>query len=99
MYLFSNHFYRIVFLRQNIQNTYTKLTHWYNDLENTGFRVFNTIANTISIHFGSIVNYFINRNTNASAESFNAKIKVFRAQFRGVKNIECFLYRLTTIFA
>ncbi|TXE07530.1 transposase, partial [Gelidibacter salicanalis] len=33
-----------------------------------------------------------------SAESFNAKIKAFRAQFRGVKNVEFFLYRLTTIF-
>nr|WP_221403721.1 transposase [Mesonia hippocampi] len=32
-------------------------------------------------------------------ESFNAKIKAFRAQFRGVKNVEFFLYRLTTIFA
>lgn len=36
----------------------------------------------------SILNYFINRSTNASTESFNAKIKAFRAQFRGVKNVE-----------
>jgi transposase len=27
------------------------------------------------------LNYFNNRSTNASAESFNAKIKEFRAQF------------------
>ncbi|WP_233783454.1 hypothetical protein [Flavivirga eckloniae] len=27
----------------------------------------------------------MNRSTNASAESFNAKIKAFRAQFRGVE--------------
>ena len=33
--------------------------------------------------------------TNASAESFNAKIKAFRVQFRGVKNVEFFLFRLT----
>ena len=26
--------------------------------------------------------YFVNRETNAFAESFNAKIKAFRAQFR-----------------
>ena len=62
-------------------------------------RAFNTIANTISLNYRSILNYFINRSTNASAESFNAKIKAFRAQFRGVKNVEFFLYRLTTIFA
>jgi transposase len=68
-------------------------------VENTGFRAFNTIANTISLNYRSNLNYFINRSTNASVESFNAKIKAFRAQFRGVKNIQFFLYRLTTIFA
>ncbi|WP_233244002.1 transposase [Allotamlana fucoidanivorans] len=39
------------------------------------------------------------RSRNASAESFNAKIKAFRWQFRGVKNTEFFLLRLTQIFA
>ena len=82
-----------------IEVAYTKLAHWYNDVEKTGFKAFNTIANTITINYRSILNYFINRSTNASAESFNAKIKAFRAQFRGVKNVEFFLYRLTTIFA
>ncbi|WP_245705917.1 transposase, partial [Bizionia paragorgiae] len=83
----------------SIQIAYTKMAHWYKDVENTGFSSFNTIANTISLNYKSILNYFINRSTNASAESFNAKIKAFRAQFRGVKNVEFFLYRLTTIFA
>ncbi|MAC95733.1 MAG: DDE transposase, partial [Flavobacteriales bacterium] len=32
------------------------------------------------------------------AESFNAKIKAFRARFRGVKNVEFFLFRLTKIY-
>tara|TARA_R110000764_G_C10980604_1_gene380324 strand:- start:70 stop:777 length:708 start_codon:yes stop_codon:yes gene_type:complete len=84
---------------KTIQVAYTKLAHWHKDVENTGFRAFNTIANTIAINYRSILNYFINRSTNASAESFNAKIKAFRAQFRGVKNVEFFLFRLTTIFA
>lgn len=83
----------------SIQTAYTKLAHWYKDVESTGFRAFNTIANTIALNYRSILNYFINRSTNAAAESFNAKIKAFRAQFRGVKNVEFFLYRLTTIFA
>ena len=81
------------------EGAYTKLAHWYKEVEDTGFKAFNTIANTVTIDYRSILNYFINRSTNASAESFNAKIKAFRAQFRGVKNIEFFLYRLTTIFA
>ena len=83
----------------SMQTAYTKLAHWYKDVENTGFKAFNTIANTITLNYRSILNYFINRSTNASAESFNAKIKAFRAQFRGVKNVEFFLFRLTTIFA
>ena len=83
----------------NVEVAYTKLARWYNKVENSGFKSFNTIARTININYRSILNYFINRSTNASAESFNAKIKAFRSQFRGVKNIEFFLFRLTQIFA
>ena len=62
------------------------------------FKSFNTISRTILNHYTTILNYFDNRSTNASAESFNAKIKAFRTQFRGVKNVEFFLYRLTKIY-
>ena len=47
----------------------------------------------------TILNYFDNRSTNASAESFNAKVKAFRAQFRGVRDIPFFIFRLAKIFA
>ncbi|NJX13870.1 transposase, partial [Tamlana crocina] len=33
------------------------------------------------------------------AESFNAKIKAFRMQLRGVRNKEFFLFRLTQVYA
>ncbi len=39
------------------------------------------------------------RATNAAAESFNAKIKAFRAQFRGVRDKAFFLYRLAKLYA
>ena len=42
---------------------------------------------------------FDNRSTNASAESFNAKIKAFRAQYRGVSDVNFFLFRLSKLFA
>ncbi|MBE9468100.1 MAG: transposase, partial [Bacteroidetes bacterium] len=45
------------------------------------------------------LNFFNNRSTNASAESFNAKIKEFRASFKGVRDINFFLFRLTKIYA
>lgn len=84
---------------KSIEAGYTRLAHWYKEVEESGFKSFNTVATTISLNYKSILNYFKNRSTNASAESFNAKIKAFRSQFRGVKNVEFFLYRLTTIFS
>lgn len=76
-----------------------KLAHWHNKVENSGFKSFNTIARSIQMHYNSILNYFNNKSTNASAESFNAKIKEFRAQFRGVRDVKFFLYRLTKLYA
>ena len=76
-----------------------RLAKWDEKVRQAGFKSFNTIARTMSIYYQNILNYFDNRSTNASAESFNAKIKAFRAQFRGVRNVDFFLFRLTTIFA
>jgi len=77
----------------------TRLAKWHEKVRQSGFKSFNTVARSIENHYKTIVNYFDNRSTNASAESFNAKIKAFRAQFRGVRNVEVFLYRLTQLYA
>jgi transposase len=77
----------------------TRLAKWHEKVRQSGFKSFNTLARTIENHYQTILNYFDNRSTNASAESFNAKIKAFRAQFRGVRNVEFFLYRLTQLYA
>jgi transposase len=77
----------------------SRLAKWYEKVRQSGFKSFSSIARTMSIHYQNILNYFDNRSTNASAESFNAKIKAFRAQFRGVRNIPFFLFRLSNIFA
>ncbi len=78
---------------------FKKLALWYNKIEEAGFKSFNTIARTIQNNYETILNYFDNRSTNASAESFNAKIKAFRSQFRGVRNVKFFLFRLSKIYA
>lgn len=79
---------------------YTKLAQWYNKIENSKFsKTFGTVARSIQNHYKNILNFFDNRSTNASAESFNAKIKAFRSQFRGVKSIPFFLFRLANIYA
>ncbi len=77
----------------------TRLAKWHEKVRQVGFKAFNTVAKSIENHYQTILNYFDNRSTNASAESFNAKVKAFRLQFRGVKNVEFFLYRLTQLYA
>lgn len=78
---------------------YTKLANWYNKVETLGYKPFNVIAKSISEHYVNILNFFDNRSTNASAESFNAKIKAFRTSFRGVTDVSFFLFRLSNIYA
>ena len=78
---------------------FTRLAKWYDKVEKSKFKTFNTIAKSIQEHYLTILNYFDNRSTNASAESFNAKIKAFRASFRGVRNVSFFLFRLSNIYA
>lgn len=78
---------------------FTKLAQWYDRVEKAGFDSFNTVARSIEAHYLTILNYFDKRSTNASAESFNAKIKAFRASFRGVGNVSFFLFRLANIYA
>ncbi|AOW08079.1 ISAon1 family transposase [Flavobacterium gilvum] len=92
-------------LRNIFENTQNKiiglsrLAKWHEKVNQSGFKSFNTISRSIENHYQTILNYFDNRSTNASAESFNAKIKAFRSQFRGVRNIGFFLFRLTNIYA
>ena len=77
----------------------SRLAKWHEKVNQSGFKSFNTISRSIMNHYQTILNYFDNRSTKASAESFNAKIKAFRSQFRGVRNVAFFLFRLTTIYA
>ncbi|MGL4411809.1 MAG: transposase [Bacteroidales bacterium] len=77
----------------------TKLAQWYEQMERFNNKAFNTVGETSRSHYDTILNYFNNRSTNAFAESFNAKIKAFRADFRGVRDIKFFLFRLCKIYA
>lgn len=81
------------------EQAFKKLALWYNDVEAGGIDSFRTVARSIQNHYSDILNFFKHRSTNASAESFNAKIKAFRATSRGVRDIEFFLFRLTNIYA
>jgi transposase len=78
---------------------FTKLARWYDQIEQSDLKTFGTVKRTIQQHYRSILNYFDNRSTNASAESFNSKIKAFRLQLRGVRDTHFFLFRLSKIYA
>jgi transposase len=77
----------------------TKMAKWFNDVTESKFKSFNTISATFYSHDSEILSFFDNRSTNASAESFNAKLKAFRATLRGVVDIEFFLFRVAKIYA
>ncbi len=94
------HSLRMIYAKNTIKDVARlSLAHWYNKVEESGFKSINTIAGTIYEHYDEILNFFVNRSTSASAESFNAKIKAFRASLRGVIDIKFFLFRLTKIYA
>lgn len=75
------------------------LARWYNEMEKLDSIEFNKVLDTFSNHSTTIINYFEERLTNASAESFNAKIKAFRSQLRGVADVKFFMFRLATLYA
>jgi transposase len=76
-----------------------KFKKWIDSTNDLEIKKFNTVANTIENYFEQILNFYNNFNTNASAESFNSKIKLFRANQRGVVDTKFFLFRLMKLFA
>lgn len=72
---------------------------WKERIIKENIEEFNTAVNSIEYHLHNILNFFNNRNTNAHAESFNSKIKNFRANLRGVTDVNFFLFRLEKLFA
>jgi transposase len=76
-----------------------KLLHeWYQDVSNCSLREVKAARDCIKSKEKEVLNYFINRSTNASAESLNSKMKGFRAQLHGIADIPFFMYRLCKIF-
>ena len=76
-----------------------KFTEWKQKVEDLKIKEFNTVVNSIENHMENILNFFDNTSTNANAESFNSKIKLFRANLRGVTDVKFFLFRLGKLFA
>jgi transposase len=82
----------------SISEAKERFKKWYDKVEEKQMEPFLVVADSIRLHEKTILNYFINRSTNASAESFNAKLKGFRALVRGVRDKNFFLFRVAKLF-
>jgi transposase len=67
-----------------------RMENWFQKVSESHFAHLISAANTVQQNLGKVLNYFPNGSTNASAESFNAKLKGFRALVRGVRDINFF---------
>lgn len=76
-----------------------KILKWIEKTKLLKINEFNSVANSLHHHLETILNFFLKRHTNANAESFNSKIKLFRANQRGVIDTKFFLFRLQNLFA
>jgi len=75
-----------------------KLHAWYKKVEEKKLDAFLVPMESIRLRETTILNYFVNRSTNASAESFNAKLKNFRTVVRGVRDKKFHLFRVAKLY-
>jgi len=74
------------------------LQTWYEKVEAEKIEPFQVAAESIKAYEDTILNYFHHRSTNVAAESFNAKLKGFRALVRGVRDVKFFLFRVAKLY-
>lgn len=94
-----SHSLRMIFSKNTIKDAARlSMARWYNKVGESGMKQFNVIAATFYEHYDEILNFYINRSSNAAAESFNAKIKLFRANLHGVVDKKFFLFRIAKLY-
>lgn len=91
--------FRNIYEDRNKESARKRFINWITEIKELKIKEFNTVAQSVEHNLEDILNFFINRNTNANAESFNSKIKLFRANQRGVVDTKFFLFRLQKLFA
>ena len=95
-----SHSLRMIFSKNTLKEAARlSMARWYNKVNASGMKQFNVIAATFYDHYDEILNFYNNRSSNASAESFNAKIKLFRANLHGVSDKTFFLFRIAKLYA
>lgn len=82
----------------NREDARVKLHQWYDKVAASTLREVKSVRDVIKSREEDVLNFFVNRSTNASAESLNSKMKGFRTQSRGVTDLAFFMYRVYLIF-
>jgi transposase len=91
---------RVIFRNKNLDKEAANVsfTEWYGKVTKSTLREIKSVKDTIKQYEDEILNYFDKRETNASAESLNSKMKCFRSSMRGVRDIPFFFYRSMMVF-
>lgn len=91
---------RVIFRNKKItrEQAWERLHQWYKDVSASKLPEMISARDTIKEREEEVLNYFINHSTNASAESLNSKIKLLRAELKGVVDLPYFLFRIDKIF-
>ena len=71
-----------------------KLKDWYNEFDRCEIEEMLNFQNVIRNHEGEILNYFKTNQTNAFAESLNAKIQRYMMESYGFRNRDFFHFRI-----
>lgn len=95
--------FRAWYAKENIgnvpsNNTLTsqkiKLESWLKEVENDDIPEISNFKHLVERNSGAILNYFVTGDSNAIAESNNAKIQNLLSQNKGVKNLDFFYFRI-----
>ena len=98
-YLLAMQMRHIFNLKISPAKAMAKFNEWYGKVLEWGNNNFRSVIKTFKNHAPTILNYFRRRATNASAEAFNSKVKIFRAQMRGVRDRNFFIFRIAKLYA
>lgn len=75
------------------------LEKWFKSVGASEITEIQNFSHTVKHHRKEILSYFKTGNTNAYAESLNAKLQRFLRDNFGIKNLDFFLWRISKIFS
>ena len=87
--------FRAIFKNKTLNPATAKieLHKWYDKVSESSLREVKAARDAIKLKEEEVINYFVEFSTYASAESFNSKVKNFRAQLHGIIDVKFFMYR------